>query len=170
MAVIESKDKDNGILVHYKGWARKYDEVLPLTSTRIAKEGFYSSRDDIPYYQETENKSKKPVVNMPSLSDRIEIIEELKKECLRDNEEGESLQKADEPGEEPLNDEEVYDYLIDKVSTNGRGFNREGARALNTQTTSFVHLPPGARGGDVRIRVNTSGFNRLRSVFNRSHF
>lgn len=170
MAVIESKDKDNSILVHYRGWARKYDEVLPLTSTRVAKEGFYSSRDDIPYYQETDNKSKKPVVNMPLINDKIEIIEELKKDCLRDNEEGDLSQKVDEPGEEPLNDEEVYEYLIDKVSANTRGANRDGLRSLNTQTTSFVHLPPGSRGGDVRIRVNTSGFNRLRSVFNRSHF
>jgi hypothetical protein len=37
MATIESKDKDNSILVHYKGWSRKYDEVLPLNSPRIAK-------------------------------------------------------------------------------------------------------------------------------------
>ena len=75
----------------------------------------------------------------------------------------------DDSGEEVLNDEDVYDYLIDKVSTNGRGNNRE-MRNLNTQTTSFVQIPSGPRGGDVRIRVNTSGFSRLRSVFNRSHF
>ena len=37
MATIESKDKDNSILVHYKGWGRKYDEVLTLNSPRIAK-------------------------------------------------------------------------------------------------------------------------------------
>ena len=37
MATIESKDKDNSILVHYKGWSRKYDEVLTLNSPRIAK-------------------------------------------------------------------------------------------------------------------------------------
>jgi hypothetical protein len=55
MAVIESKDKDNSILVHYKGWSRKYDEVLSLSSPRIAKEGFYTSREDIPYYQDHAN-------------------------------------------------------------------------------------------------------------------
>ena len=58
IAVIESKEKDNSILVHYKGWGRKYDEVLPISSSRIAKAGFYTSRTDIPYYQDNGNKAK----------------------------------------------------------------------------------------------------------------
>lgn len=168
MAVIESKDKDNSILVHYKGWGRKYDEVLPLNSPRIAKTGFYTSREDIPHYQETDNKSKKPVLNLPSNNDKIEIIEELKKDCMINNDNPEDATKIGEPGEEPLHEEEVYEYLIDKVSAQNRGLSRD-LRTLNSQT-SFVHLPPGTRPGDVRIRVNTSSFNRLRSVFNRNHF
>jgi hypothetical protein len=79
MAVIESKDKEsNSVLVHYHGWDRKYDEVLPLSSPRIAKLGFYTNRNDIPHYQETDNQCKKPVMNLPSSSDKFEIIEELK--------------------------------------------------------------------------------------------
>lgn len=168
MAVIESKDKDNSILVHYKGWGRKYDEVLPLNSPRIAKAGFYTSREDIPHYQETDNKSKKPVLNLPSNVEKVAIIEELKKDWMIDAENAENTNKHSDAGDESLNEEEVYEYLIDKVSAPNRNFNRD-MRTFNSQT-SFVHLPPGARGGDVRIRVNTSNFNRLRSVFNRNHF
>mmetsp|Transcript_2246 Transcript_2246/g.2111 ORF Transcript_2246/g.2111 Transcript_2246/m.2111 type:complete len:141 (+) Transcript_2246:103-525(+) len=80
IAVIESKEKDNSILVHYCGWGRKYDEVLPLNSPRIANAGFYTSRTDIPYYQSTDNKAKKPVLNMPISNEKIDIIEELKKD------------------------------------------------------------------------------------------
>ena len=169
IAAIESKEKENSILVHYQGWGKKYDEVLPINSVRIAKSGFYTSRTDIPYYQDTDNKAKKPVVNMPNSTEKIDIIEELKKDCLRDSDNSENSSKLDEQEEEPLNEEEVYEYLMDKVSSNGRGYNRD-LRSLNTQTTSLVHLPSGTRGGDVRIRVNALGFNRLRSVFNRSHF
>ena len=73
-----------------------------------------------------------------------------------------------EPGDELLNEEDVYEYLIDKVSTQNRGMNRD-LRSLNSQTP-FLHIPPGNRGNDVRIRVSTSNLNRLRSVFNRTYF
>lgn len=168
MAVIESKDKDNSILVHYKGWSRKYDEVLPLNSTRIAKPGFYTSRDDIPRYQDTDNKAKKPVLNLPSINDKIEIIEELKKDCLKNNEGEEDTQKLAETGEEPLNDDDVYEYLIDKVTTGGRSYGRD-LRSLNP-SSSFVHLPQSSRSNDVRIRLNTSNLGRLRTVFRGNHF
>ena len=102
------------------------------------------------------------MINIPPTVQKIEIIEELTKECLKDSEDedGDKTQTM----EEPLNDEEIYEYLIDKVGGNNHGSSN------NTQSTSFVHLPQGGRGGDVRIRVNTTGFSRLRSVFNRRHF
>ena len=80
MAVIEAKNEENSILVHYIGWGRKYDEVLSINSPRIAIKGFYTERDDIPHYQPNENKSKKPVLNLPATNEKVEIIEELKKD------------------------------------------------------------------------------------------
>jgi hypothetical protein len=80
MAVIESKNEENSILVHYIGWGRKYDEVLSINSPRIAPKGFYSDRPDIPHYQDNENKTKKPVLNLPQINEKVEIIEELKKD------------------------------------------------------------------------------------------
>jgi hypothetical protein len=148
--------------VHYKGWDRKYDEVLSLSSQRIAKCGFYTEREDIPYYQKTDNKLKKPVLNLPSKSDKIEIIQDLTKDCLKYSEE-DAQEKGNESSEELLNDEDVYEYLIDKVSTRTGNYNRD-LRSLNTQT-SFVHIPPTGRG-DVRIRVNTSNFNRMLNRLN----
>lgn len=85
---------------------------------------------------------------------------------MTDSENTEDAQNLNESGEDPLNEDDVYEYLIDKVSAPNRGLNRD-LRSLNSQT-SYVHLPPGNRGSDVRIRVNTSNFNRLRSVFTHS--
>lgn len=39
------------LLVHYDGWSRKYDEYLLLTSKRIAPNGLYTTRTDIPRYR-----------------------------------------------------------------------------------------------------------------------
>jgi len=156
MAIIESKNEDNSILVHFIGWGRKYDEVLPLNSPRIAGKGFYTDRADIPHYQETDNKSKKPVMNLPTNADKIEIIEELKKDWFGDSAE-DNPYVSGEPGEEQFSKEEIYEYLIEK------------ATVPNNQT-SLLHIPHGGRGGDVRIRVNTLSLNRLRSGFNRNHF
>lgn len=127
---------------------------------------------DIPFYQDTDNKAKKPVMNLPSNTEKIDIIEELKKDCLRDNSDDEDGHKpVGEPGEEPLNEEEVYDYLIDKVSNRSRGGPAREAARLNTQTTSVFDLNPFERGNrDVRIRVNTNGLSRLRGMFNRNQF
>ena len=55
IAITEQKDKEPQLLVHYKGWNKKYDESLPISSPRIAKFGFYTSRTDIPRYEISEN-------------------------------------------------------------------------------------------------------------------
>lgn len=106
------------------------------------------------------------MLNLPTSNDKIEIIEELKKDCFKSHEGNCDQTSLGESGEELYQEEDVYEYLIDKVSTQSRGMNRD-FRALNSQS-SFLHFPPGNRGGDVRIRVNTSSFNRLRSVLNRN--
>jgi hypothetical protein len=143
-----------------------------MNSNRIAKEGFYTSRTDLPYYQMTDNKLKKPVLNLPSKTDKIQIIQDLTNECLKYSSEEDNLQASNSSSGEPLNEEDMYEYLIEKVSTqnwSSQGssnranfgqinFNRD-SRSLNPQT-SFIHLPS-TGGGDVRIRVNTSNFNRL---------
>mmetsp|Transcript_2246 Transcript_2246/g.2112 ORF Transcript_2246/g.2112 Transcript_2246/m.2112 type:complete len:92 (+) Transcript_2246:526-801(+) len=91
---------------------------------------------------------------------------------MRDNDdEDENKRRIGEPGEEPLNEEEVYDYLIDKVSNRNRSAHSREPFRLNTQTTSVFDLNPFERSNrDVRIRVNTNGLNRLRGMFNRNHF
>jgi hypothetical protein len=43
------------LLVHYDGWSRKYDEFLLLNSKRIAPDGCYTKRDDIPRYRMCQN-------------------------------------------------------------------------------------------------------------------
>lgn len=48
--IIESVGKDPILAIHYLGWNMWYDELLPTSSPRIAKLGFYTSRNDIPKY------------------------------------------------------------------------------------------------------------------------
>ena len=40
----------NEIMVHYLGWNCVYDEIIDVSSQRIAKKGFYTSRNNIPRY------------------------------------------------------------------------------------------------------------------------
>lgn len=47
---IESPNKEPLLVVHYEGWNNYYDEVLPISTNRIAPLGLYSSRQDIPKY------------------------------------------------------------------------------------------------------------------------
>lgn len=49
--MIESQHREPLIVVHYLGWNMWYDEVLPITSPRLAKLGFYTGRDSIPKYK-----------------------------------------------------------------------------------------------------------------------
>jgi hypothetical protein len=49
--VIESINHEPIIAIHYEGWNMWYDEFLPLNSPRMARLGFYTSRDDIPKYK-----------------------------------------------------------------------------------------------------------------------
>jgi hypothetical protein len=49
--VIEAANKEPLIAVHYVGWNMWYDEILPLSSLRLAKLGYYTSREDIPKYK-----------------------------------------------------------------------------------------------------------------------
>lgn len=49
--VVESVNRENIVAIHYEGWNMWYDELLPITSPRLAKYGFYSTRSDIPKYR-----------------------------------------------------------------------------------------------------------------------
>jgi hypothetical protein len=61
---IETPNRDPLIIVHYEGWNRYYDEVLPINSNRIAPAGLYSAREDIPRYQlKTENSMQGQIIN-----------------------------------------------------------------------------------------------------------
>ena len=80
VAIIEAKDQENSILVHFKGWDLKYDEIIPVSSPRLARLGFYTNRKDIPYYMETPNKIKKPIIGIHE--GNYKIIDELKRQIL----------------------------------------------------------------------------------------
>lgn len=149
VAIIESKNEENSLLIHYIGWDNKYDEVLSISSPRIANKGFYSDRDDIPHYQETDNKSKKPVINLPLNSDKVEIIEELKKDWFEDS--NGDVQFANESSIG------VYENLIERVTGN------------NNHST-LLQIPNGRGGSDARIRINALNLERFRNGFNRNHF
>jgi hypothetical protein len=59
--IIEAANKEPLLAIHYISWSMYYDEVLPLSSPRIAKLGYYTNRDDIPRYhlqEETEAHQK----------------------------------------------------------------------------------------------------------------
>ena len=131
--------------------------MLPINSPRIASKGFYTDRPDIPHYQDNENKSKKPVINLPWNSDKVEIIEELKKDCFGEKENSEAYQG--DAGEENFTKDEIYDYLIEKATG-----------TAGTNQTTLLHIPNASRGSDARIRINTLNLNRLRGGINRNHF
>jgi len=57
--IVESIGKEPILAIHYDDWNRWYDEFLPLSSPRLARLGFYTSRDDIPKYK------MKPVAGQP---------------------------------------------------------------------------------------------------------
>ncbi len=47
-------------MVHYEGWSRKYDELLNISSKRVAPKGLYTDRQDIPRYRMC-NQDRNPV-------------------------------------------------------------------------------------------------------------
>ena len=49
--IVESIGKEPILAIHYDDWNRYYDEFLPMSSPRLARLGFYTSRDDIPKYK-----------------------------------------------------------------------------------------------------------------------
>ena len=49
--IIESSNRELILAIHYEGWNMWYDEFLPISSNRLARHGFYTSRDDIPKYK-----------------------------------------------------------------------------------------------------------------------
>lgn len=48
--IYEVKGKINSILVHYLQWAKIYDEIIDIKSTRLAPKDYFSSRSDLPRY------------------------------------------------------------------------------------------------------------------------
>ena len=49
--LVECINKEPMLAIHYQDWNRWYDEFLPISSPRLARLGFYTSRDDIPKYK-----------------------------------------------------------------------------------------------------------------------
>ena len=73
------KGELSSILIHYKGWNNIYDEVLEITSSRLAQHRFYTSRVDIPHYymsQQTEDNMHSYVV-VGDLAPNLPIVDVL---------------------------------------------------------------------------------------------
>ena len=90
IGVYESKDLETKLLIHYKNWSKKFDELIPVTSHWIAKYGFYTSRTEIPRYDlSSTNINKKPVINLPWVQQiediKTKIIEDAKSEFEEDS-------------------------------------------------------------------------------------
>lgn len=47
---IESPNRDTVVVIHYDGWNKYFDEILPLSSSRVSPLGLYTKREDIPRY------------------------------------------------------------------------------------------------------------------------
>jgi len=47
---IECAGRDPLLIIHYDSWNSYYDEVIKMTSPRLAPYGTYSSRKDLPKY------------------------------------------------------------------------------------------------------------------------
>lgn len=50
MNVYNKGDRVTELLIHYQGWNKIYDEILDVSSPRLAPLGFYTAREDIPRY------------------------------------------------------------------------------------------------------------------------
>lgn len=48
---IKAANKQPLLYLHYEGWSRKYDEYMFITNRRIAPNGVYTQRNDIPRYK-----------------------------------------------------------------------------------------------------------------------
>jgi hypothetical protein len=44
LKIQSERSKEPLILVHYEGWSRKYDELLNISSKRVAPKGLYTDR------------------------------------------------------------------------------------------------------------------------------
>jgi hypothetical protein len=60
LKIQSERSKEPLILVHYEGWSRKYDELLNISSKRVAPKGLYTDRQDIPRYRMC-NQDRNPV-------------------------------------------------------------------------------------------------------------
>jgi hypothetical protein len=59
---IESPNKETLLVVHYEGWNKYYDEIIKMSSNRIASHGTYTKRKDIPRYQLKDSNSMVGVI------------------------------------------------------------------------------------------------------------
>jgi hypothetical protein len=49
--IMRFSESEPVVYIHYDGWSRKYDEYIPIDSTRLASMGVYTTRSDIPRYE-----------------------------------------------------------------------------------------------------------------------
>lgn len=54
---IENPNKETLLVAHYEGWNKYYDEIIKMSSQRVAPHGLYTSRKDIPKYMLKDNNS-----------------------------------------------------------------------------------------------------------------
>ena len=47
---IENSNKDTILIIHYEGWNNYFDEIIRLSSPRLAPLGYYTTRKEIPKY------------------------------------------------------------------------------------------------------------------------
>jgi hypothetical protein len=59
---IESANKEPLLVIHYEGWNKYFDEILPQNSPRVAPLGYYTSRKDIPKYALKEENSMQGII------------------------------------------------------------------------------------------------------------
>ncbi len=61
---IECAGRDPLLVVHYDGWNNYYDEIIKISSPRLAPFGTYTSRKDLPKYcLKTENSMVGIIIN-----------------------------------------------------------------------------------------------------------
>lgn len=82
------------ILIHYIGWSNIYDEIIPISSNRLAEYRFYTSRKDIPYYDLCED-------NQDHVHSYVVVEEPLHVEIVDEN-----MQHSDENMQQSESDED----------------------------------------------------------------
>ena len=106
--IVKSDSRKDLLYVHYDGWNRKYDEYIYVDSYRIAPQGVYTNRRDIPIYRMIGNRggdgqlSMMYAVVLNNAQEEARIFEEEERNLEMNNIHNEEDDEEDEPeGDEP---------------------------------------------------------------------